>query len=890
MRRLHLIVLILAMPHAARAQDKLRPADQSRKTAEVAVDDSSAFGNALRLARMLNDDAVVARLLRMRAASPDAPPTVVLAAVQALEVIGDPAAAASMLEARIAARPTDAASYVMLAELRARAGESRAAIAVWKNVQRRFGLTAAHAVEYARALSRVGDVEEAHAVLAATRAKADDDADEFWEALGDLSWELDDDAVALVAYRTLYKRKPAMAVAAERLMTLAAEAGAVDEAIKVALADFASKGRPQSLLFAAEEQHKKGDYRALAQTLALAELEPAGFVGKEEYWLLKAESYQHAGQAARAIEAYETALRINPSSVTPKAAILSSVVEQKDTAQLRRWVEAWRTVAETEPELWGPYALGLDRLGRTREALRFYERQLVHSPGDDQLILEYADALERTGNGARALELRRGVFPRLREKLLALAKKKEDFTLDERRLAETYVAMVKATQGTDDAERWFDALIASQPRTADREEFVVEWYLDGGRFDRARRRLLTSRGTSFEPATWRRDRLTLALADDDYATVKDLLAEPGSLDPHERIDALVELQRDDLAGVAIRERLEHGVSDADEPALRRQLDEIHGRHAPYARGGATYEYVTGAQGYGPDAAAAHDLGDLRILYGAAGRQLESTDATYLVLPSPRLEVTAFVTGRSTAAHRVTELAVGVNYQPSQPLPTLSLFDQRRLFRDGELSVQASGDSTTDDTSFLRVGALRSQVLVNLRVELPFRTYASGELEAREDHTHLLHFLGSDVSETIEAGYRLLERAPDWEVGVQAVASQRSNVSQLPADVATLRPAGTDLGLLLPPSYELVSVVTHLGHGDFLERYRPDRGAFPRYECEAGVGVLLPDLDGAVHAKCSLSARAPVAGYVSATAAYNRGVVGIQNQTNAIAQLWYTLPL
>ena len=497
---------------------------------------------------------------------------------------------------------------------------------------------------------------------------------------------------------------------------------------------------------------------------------------------------------------------------------------------------------------------------------------------------------ERTGDASAALSLRRAVFPKLRERLLALTQKKQDFTPEERRLAETYVTVVKATQGAEAAERWFNALVATQPRTADREEFVIEWYLDGDRTERARARLLSSRGQPFEPPTWRRDRLTLALAEDDYTTVRELLAEPDSLDAHERIEALVEIERDDLAAGAIRERLEHGAPEADEPTLRRALDGIDDRHSPYGRGGATYEFVTGAQAYGPDAAAAHDLGRFRVLYGATGRQIESIDSTYLVLPTPRLEVTAFVTARSASLHRITEIGVGVNYHPVRPLPTFTFFDQRRLFRNGELTVQVAGDGITDDTAFLRVGALRSQAMANVRVELPLRLYGSLELEGHEDHTRLVRFLGAEVSETIEAGYRILEDAPDWEIGLQAIASQRSNASTLPSDVAGLQPNGADLSLLLPPSYQLVGIVTHFGQGDFLERNRPDRGKLPRYDCEAGIGILFPDQDGAAHAKCSLSARAPIAGYVSALGAYSRGIAGIQNQTNATAQLWYTLPL
>jgi hypothetical protein len=391
-------------------------------------------------------------------------------------------------------------------------------------------------------------------------------------------------------------------------------------------------------------------------------------------------------------------------------------------------------------------------------------------------------------------------------------------------------------------------------------------------------------------ASWQRYHLALALDDDDHTQIRELVADPIALDAHERVSALMTIERDDLALVAIGDALEHPDGSIEAPELRRDLDELRERHAPYARAGGTYEYITGFDGYGPDAGAAHDLGPFRMMYSASARQLESADPGLLrMVDGPRPEAEGVVVGRRAAPHRVTELGAGFTYQSDGPLPRASFFDQRLFARELALTVQAGADQRIDDTAFLRVAGVRNQLVANLRAELPARTYVSGELEIHDDHTRHLHSLGFEVSETAEAGYRITSSSPEWDVGLQAIASQRTNPDGLPNDVLTYAPRGSNIDLLLPPSYELISVVTHFVRGDFLERYRPDRGSFPRYDCEAGIGLLLPDGDAAAHVQCSVSARVAFHGYVSAVGLYNWGFAGIDNQKYAQASLSFTQP-
>src|SRR5262249_261478 len=97
----------------------------------------------------------------------------------------------------------------------------------------------------------------------------------------------------------------------------------------------------------------------------------------------------------------------------------------------------------------------------------------------------------------------------------------------------------------------------------------------------------------------------------------------------------------------------------------------------------------------------------------------------------------------------------------------------------------------------------------------------------------------------------------------------------------------DIVRALPPTFQLLGGVVHFSRGDYLDRYRPDRAPFPRYDCEAAFGILFPDTDPALHVQCGASVRAPP-GYASIFAFYKRGIAGVENNENAEATLSYTV--
>jgi hypothetical protein len=216
----------------------------------------------------------------------------------------------------------------------------------------------------------------------------------------------------------------------------------------------------------------------------------------------------------------------------------------------------------------------------------------------------------------------------------------------------------------------------------------------------------------------------------------------------------------------------------------------------------------------------------------------------------------------------------------------TFFDQRLVTSRLGILTDVRIGSRIEDTAALRVAAVRNLVQVGARYDWT-DWYGTFDVEGREDQTRHYEHVAWDAVETGEFGYKIFRREPHVDIGVMGQASQRSNRTGVPADIAELVPKGGELVRALPPSFQLVGGVIHLSRGDVTDRYRPDRAPFPRYDCEGSFGVLLPDTDTAVHVLCGASVRAP-GGMASFLAFYNRGIAGVRNNESAQLALSYTI--
>lgn len=884
---------LLPVAGDARAQtkgaDRASPHADEGAPREPGARSAGSYANALRIARMLKDDAVVAKLLAQQGLAKGASEAELQAVIKANEATGDPEAAVRFLRERSARYPGEKRARVLLAALLSRGGDSARAVAVWRELLAAFGkdalsLDEAHA--YARDLSRTGDVDGAYAVLTRLRERAPADAYDYWLDLATLAWEHDDDDIATVAYENVHRLDPKTPHAGARLLALLADAGRNDDVVKLALVEHRRTGDPQPVLFAAQLRAGRGEWAGVRELLDAAEKEASPSAAlplyrSEEFLLLRGDSRKELGDLKGAADAYGRALVVAPGSINVRSKVLWVALDLGEVQRVRQLAIAWRSASLDQSVMWQPMALSFVKVGMFREALPFFELQLRANPLDGHVLLDVADVLAKGDRHSLAGELRRRAIVQLRaDALKALRVRKP--TADDLHLSGSAAAVVRERSGNPQGEKWLSAMRASNPRFRGQEEMAIDWYMSTERPEYARRLLDKSAGSRKE---LRKYRLALAMIDEDRSAVSALLEVPSDVSPEERMHAAVILDNDGAAVRAIGDGLAPGQPVADEPAMRQELTRIYYLHRPNVRATGLYSHVTGLDVFGAQASASHDGLGGRLIYAAGA--VEMTDrGRMLALSGPVREADAGVLYRRMNPRGVTEVAGALNYQDKTPVARASFLDQRLLTKRLGLGSEVRVGQRIDETSLLRVAAVRNAASMSLRYD-EARWYVSGELEGREDQTRRYEHLAWDVVETGEAGVKIITREPHVSVGVQGQASQRTTRTGLPGSVSALMPPGFEPVLGFPPSFQLASAIVHVSRGDFLERYRPDRAPFPRYDCEAAFGFLFPNTDTALHVLCGASIRAP-GGYTSLLAFYNRGLAGVKNNENAEVALSYTV--
>lgn len=938
----------------------------------AAAQSTPAFDPAkelLRIAKMKQDDRLLAGFAEARGRStPGLTEKELFVIVDTVEKVGSPDRAIAMLVDRARRFPKDLDARVSLAKMYVRASQSPAAVGVWKKLAVDLGLTPPLAIEYARVLSATGDHASSLSVLAGIMKQAPEDALDYWRELAQAAWDQDDSPTALVAYRKVWKADPPVPGSSSRLMQLLADAGELDEAIVVAKQALVREKNPAHLLFVARLQIKRGEYGAAKRTLDLADDMRALVASTLEYWMLRAEVLSQLGDRDGARAAHRVALRLDPSAPGVRAALLWDSIDRNDLRTLAVDLKTWAPEALRDREMWGPTAVGLDRIGRSRDAIRFFALQAKEAPNDHLWSLEFADALARVGEEAVATRLRRRAFSGIRG-LAASALTRPTTTsaklappaaappaaappaaasakaargapvvasgapvvppspyggndpappasplatpLERQKLLETHAFLTQQIQGEPEAERWIRRMLAVGVPSLALEEFAVGWYLQEGSVDRARRHLAKARIFRLERASARRYSLLIAMADDDRAEIERLLEAPNDLSDGEKATAYLRLERDDLAAqpmVAILDRADLTADrpssassvlpdDSDAPTLRRELRALSDRTSPTVFGGGTFAYLNDLGVGGPIAGGSHVVGgSTRLVYTAAGRQFEDF-GTSSVDVNGRVEADASVVARTIGPRWVSEARLGLTYQPESPsgevLPRLGYFRAFQISRKVSASFDLAVHNQIEDTSFLRVTGLRDGLAADLAFEPVRKVFLVGSVIAHEDHTRSFDYLAVEAGGSLEGGYKLLEKEPEWTIGARIGAYGRDNRSDVPGDYRSIVKATESRASLYPPSYQQSVITMRFSRGDLFDRARQELQAFPRYDCEIdagflfGFGIARARPAAAFSARCGISVRVASSGYLTTSGEYIKGVTGLAEADNAHVGLSYT---
>jgi len=262
---------------------------------------------------------------------------------------------------------------------------------------------------------RLNKMQDALALLQTHRNQVPARSHEYWYLLGEVAWETREYDLAKEAYTQYAKMPQANSADWSRLIYLVRRdhpAQAADFAVEA----FRRFSSIEQLLYGLGIYAELGDHNTQARVLAA--LDPATvaeLVKNPQFLTLRAQLYQRQGKSELAWDDYRSLLQIAPHDANAILANLWFLIDHQHVDLLRSFVRQYHAVALKNATYWQAFAAANQTLELHREAVFWYAKAVVQNSNDVLMLLNYADALERTAQVGMAGRIRRHAWQLLKQ-------------------------------------------------------------------------------------------------------------------------------------------------------------------------------------------------------------------------------------------------------------------------------------------------------------------------------------------------------------------------------------------------------------------------------------------------------------------------------------------
>ena len=507
-----------------------------------------------------------------------------------------------------------------------------------------------------------------------------------------------------------------------------------------------------------------GNFAAQARTLkTLSSDELAQAEKVTQFLLIRAQLYRNEKQAELAWQDLRKALTQQPDSDDVSVTALWFLIDEGRVTDLTALMRQRSERAAQAPLYWLAFAAGNQLLDRHKEALRWYAKEIQRQPDAALVLLNYADAMERTSQAGMAARIRRHAWLLLRQKY----PQPDNFRNLSRHpelLAWARMAMLNAP---GDPGLGLVRKLVTQARLVSDERddeqtlaLVLGWAVlkEQPANARAWMWLRYAKQAQLSAPLWGQAQVALQLK--DTKTMASLLSQKSaSLPIYNRYDIAYELGH-----------IEQAQSIAFQGMSRQDRDEsLHERYRVHVPAQAHYVQVqAGAQRQGSvDAVALHFetrlvlTPKLHLVFNVAQSQLAVSESA-LSSMSSGLDRLQSAQVRWNGAAGATEFAV-VKTEDVQA--TTGLRFSHTLQWNARTSVQTTVDHRVASTLTepLRLGGLESALGISLNYTLGKREYMRISPRVVSFTTRSGDYLGSGQAIEVEVGHRIRIDYPDWRV-------------------------------------------------------------------------------------------------------------------------------
>ncbi len=670
-------------------------------------------------------------------------------------------------------------------------------------------------------LVRRDKMREAFELMHRHQAQVPADASEFWVLLGQVAWEQGAYDSAQGAYQNLAKMPSATSADWSRLIFLVRQKHPA-QAAGLALEAFRRIDAQEHLIQALEIYAELRDMQALARTFESLDAKTLTWAQQDtRFLLIRAQFHQRQKMAHLAWADLRRALQKAPTQTEIVLASLWFLIDEARTDELANALRHYGARAADDPAYWIPFAVANQLLERHSEAVLWYDKEVQRNPSDALVLLNYADALERSQREGMAERVRRHAWRSLKQKY------PKTVDLGNLSMRPELVALVRLALSNQPGDPGLQGVrqlaqqlrgVSNQPGDDEQTKvLVLGWAIVQEQYANARdwMWLRYVRHSQSAPPLWGEAQTALELK--DSPTLSRLLrTNSQGLPIYNRYDAAYALGHTQQA-------LDIGFHGMQAQGDDEPLYDRFRQHAPLHTNYLQLRAVN-------EQSAAFEQQGLRL--GSVERVGLQWEARWLV--EPRLHITlgwsrlglSSNDGNFAASPPASDRfdSVQATWFGSRGDSTLTVFQRSEWQRytglranqtlqwGGRLNVEAGLNYRTDSnaTPPLQVFGYENGLHASATYTLGKREYFRIAPGLTRYYTQFHDYVGSGRLLDLEAGYRIRTEYPDWRVRAYYSYQDFSNDGELGTNAAQLLVANSETPIADPVAYLMPVSASTLG--------------------------------------------------------------------------------
>jgi hypothetical protein len=745
--------------------------------------DKAANEALLRLAPALGDKQMALTMWLSRHGRAALTPTQLVEAMTLFEGTGQPEAGVRFFET-VYQRSKDVNALAMSARLLMRMGQDERALGNYELLLTKHAFRTEWLVSAVTLQLRQKNASGALHLMQSFQDKVPASEYEFWALLGDIAWSQQQDKTTMLAYQQLAKHQTLTTIQRERFMLLL-ETYAPESVPDFAYFAYLKSKDGNDLIRTLGYLVQQQDWSKFAALLSALPNEQLNVLEtKADFLLLRAQHFAHLKQPEKANSDITHAYRTGKQNPAIASQVLWFYIDQRDIPQVKDLLRTHTQQALTEPAFWAPFAAAYHELDDIPQAMAFYQKQLKANPNDALWMLNYADAVSRSGQTGSADRIRRQAWTILEKQ----KDKGQQPPLPLSRYPQllAYANLTLQNLAGDGANKYMQRMV-NRLRGLDNEkqdnqqtnDLILSWAINNNAIPAAKLWLMGRYGKHYKSQAPEWGETTVALQTNDTQTLARLNADSDALPPYDRHDIAQALEFEGQAAQIAFDNLRG--NPTDNPMHERyvasylrqanmaglQVDAVQG-DAQTRLGGIAYTSLRIAPHW--------HLGIEIANYGVK----QDSDSVY----SDRVE-------------RNNLYGLSVAYERSRYQWSLAARNHQLLenWWSGEGQVNYSMSSKlalsasmryampNRDTSAMSLVGMEDVLQASATYAITVRDYVRLSTQLAQYRTQTDRYLGTGSHVDWEVGHRIRTEYPDWNI--KLLGAHRRYTRDGSADVASL---------------------------------------------------------------------------------------------------------